>query len=104
MAYFAPDCVFHPAGGDQILGGALDGTDAIAQAFVGVWTAMPDAKWADHTHEVIGDRALSEWTFSGTTADGMRTEARGVDIFTIKGGKIARKNAFRKQRPPFKAS
>ena len=42
---------------------------------------------------------VSEWTFTGTAADGTRVEADGVDIFTFKDGRIQLKNAFRKNRP-----
>ena len=48
---------------------------------------------------VQGDFGVSQWTFTGTAADGSRIETDGVDIFTFKNGKIASKNAFRKARP-----
>ncbi|WP_369294152.1 nuclear transport factor 2 family protein [Klebsiella pneumoniae] len=51
-----------------------------------------------------GDRGVSESTFKGTKADGLRVEARMVDVFTFKDGKIAVKNAFRKDRPPVAAA
>jgi hypothetical protein len=47
---------------------------------------------------VAGDRGFSEWTFRGTDREGRRTEVRGVDIFTLRGGLIAHKDSFRKQR------
>ena len=53
-------------------------------------------------HVVCGDRGFSESTFTGTRADGQRVQARMVDVFTFRGGKIAVKNAFRKDRPAFK--
>ena len=49
-------------------------------------------------HFVAGDRAVSEWTFTGTMKDGMKVEVNGCDIFTLQGGKIALKNSYRKQR------
>ncbi|MNF16924.1 hypothetical protein D3C80_2201760 [compost metagenome] len=48
----------------------------------------------------MGDRGVSESTFRGTRADGARIEARMVDVFTFRDGKIAVKNAYRKDRPP----
>ena len=99
MTHFAEDCVFTTVGGSEVFGTRIEGRDAITQAFVAVWTAMPDAEWADHRHFVCGDRAVSEWTFRGTDAEGRRTEAQGVDLFTIRDGKIVMKQAFRKQRP-----
>lgn len=101
MAFFAPDCVFNTVGGDAVCGTRITGTEAIAAAFSGVWGAMADARWehgAD-SHFVHGDRAVSEWTFSGTNADGTRIEAEGCDLFTLRDGKIIKKQAFRKQRP-----
>jgi hypothetical protein len=43
--------------------------------------------------------AVSEWTFTGTAADGSLIETEGVDLFTFAGGRIRTKNAFRKMRP-----
>ena len=60
---------------------------------------LPLIEGAD-VHFVSGDRGVTECTFSGTKADGTRIEARMVDIFTFRDGKIAVKNAFRKDRPP----
>jgi len=48
---------------------------------------------------VSGERGVSESTFRGTKADGSRIEARMVDVFTFSDGKIAVKNAYRKDRP-----
>lgn len=99
MSFFAKDCIFNAVGGPEVYGVRFEGTEAIANAFSGVWKAMPDAHWAHHGHFVQGDRAVSEWTFSGTNADGSRIEAEGCDLFTLGGGKIVRKQAFRKNRP-----
>jgi len=99
MQFFAGNCVFNGVAGSEVHGTRFEGTEAIAAAFSGVWTAMPDAHWAHHGHFVHGDRAVSEWTFTGTNADGSRVEAEGCDLFTLDGGKIVRKQAFRKNRP-----
>ncbi|MFP1644814.1 nuclear transport factor 2 family protein [Pontitalea aquivivens] len=101
MTHFADDCIFTTIGGAEEFGTRIDGAEAIARAFAGVWAAMPDAEWADHRHFVCGDRAVSEWTFRGTDAQGQRIEAQGVDLFTLRDGLIVEKRAFRKQRPPF---
>ena len=99
MSFFADDCVFNGVAGPEVYGTRFVGTKAIANAFSGVWKAMPDAHWAHHDHFVHGDRAVSEWTFTGTNADGSRIEAEGCDLFTLRGGKIVHKQAFRKNRP-----
>lgn len=103
MSYFSPDCVFNAIGGPEVYGTRFDTSEAIAKAFSGVWASMEDANWAHHGHFVHGDRAVSEWTFSGTNADGSRVEAEGCDLFTLRDGKIVRKQAFRKNRPLLQA-
>ena len=99
MSVFADDCQFFTVAGDEVHGSLVDGSEAIARAFVGVWSAMPDVHWAHHSHFVHGDRAVSEWVFSGTNADGSRVEVQGADLFTLRDGKIVVKQAFRKNRP-----
>jgi ketosteroid isomerase-like protein len=47
---------------------------------------------------------VSEWTFTGTRADGSRVEVNGCDVFTFREGKIAVKNSYRKNRPPLPAA
>ena len=104
MTHFAPDCVFDTIAGDEAHGTRITGRDAIAQAFTNTWTGIKDAQWADHRHFVAGDRGVSEWTFQGTNPDGSRIDAQGVDLFTIRDGKIVEKKAFRKQRPALPAA
>jgi taurine dehydrogenase small subunit len=103
MTHFANDCVFYTVAGPEVYGTRIEGRDAIAKAFSAVWEGMPDAHWDHHSHFICGDRAVSEWTFSGTAADGTRIEAQGADLFTLRDGKFVVKQALRKQRPPLKA-
>lgn len=103
MKFFADDCVFYTVAGPEVYGAKVEGSEAIAKAFSGVWTAMSDAHWDHHSHFVHGDRAVSEWTFSGTDAEGNRVEAQGADLFTLRDGKIIVKQALRKTRPVQKA-
>ena len=99
MTYFADDCVFDAVAGAEVYGTRFIGTEAIARAFSGVWAAMPDAHWDHHSHLVHGNRAVSEWIFTGTNEDGSRIEAQGADLFRLHDGRIIHKQAFRKNRP-----
>lgn len=81
----------------------IEGAAAIAKAFTAVWTGMKDAYWDHHSRFICGNRGVSEWTFSGTDADGTRVKAQGADFFTSRDGKLVVKQAFRKDRPPQKA-
>lgn len=98
MSFMADDCVFHAVAGPDELGKSFIGREQVREGFMAAWGAFPDAAWLDGDHWVNGDRGVSESTFKGTAADGSRVEARMVDIFTFKDGKIAVKNAFRKNR------
>ena len=99
MEFMSPDFEFLTAAGPDVCGTRHSTKEAVREAFVSMWTASPDARWINDKHFVQGDFGISEWTFVGTLADGSRIEVDGVDIFTFKDGKIAVKNAFRKQRP-----
>lgn len=100
MSMMDDDCVFHAVAGPDLMGKSFVGRDEVRAGFELAWKTFPDAAWLDGDHFVVGDRGVSETTFCGTKADGTRIEARMVDVFTFRNGKIAIKNAFRKDRPP----
>ena len=98
MSFMTGDCVFEASAGPEVCGTRYVGADAVRSAFVEVWTVFRDAHWDDARHFVQGDRGVSEWTFTGTRADGSRVEVNGCDVFTFRAGKIALKNSYRKNR------
>jgi steroid delta-isomerase-like uncharacterized protein len=100
MSFMTDDCVFLSAAGPLACGARHEGREAVRRAFAQAWQAFPDAQWRNGRHWVDGERGVSQWTFTGTKPDGTRIEADGVDLFTFRGGRIAVKNAFRKDRPP----
>ncbi|HEX6250071.1 MAG TPA: nuclear transport factor 2 family protein [Gemmatimonadaceae bacterium] len=99
MTFMSEDCVFEASTGPDICGSRYVGREAVRAGYIEVWTTFPDAHWGDARHAVCGDRGVSEWTFTGTRADGSRVEVNGCDLFTFRGGKIALKNSYRKNRP-----
>ncbi|WP_326535160.1 nuclear transport factor 2 family protein [Pseudorhodoferax sp.] len=99
MSFMTEDCVFQTAAGPDACGTRHVGAEAVRKAFPAAWTSMPDAQWRNGKHFVHGDFGVSEWTFTGTAADGTRVETDGVDLFTFRDGKIHVKNVFRKARP-----
>ncbi len=103
VSFMTDDVVFETLGGSESYGTRIEGRESVRDAFAGVWKAFPDAHWETTNHTVTGDLGVSEWIFRGTGSDGSRIEAEGVDLFTLKGGKISMKRAFRKQRPPIAA-
>ena len=100
MTFMTDDCVFQSAAGPDACGTRYEGREAVRNGFALAWTTFPDARWSEGRHWVCGDRGVSEWKFTGTRADGTRVEANGCDLFTFRNGKIAVKDAYRKDRPP----
>jgi ketosteroid isomerase-like protein len=98
MACMAPDCAFETAAGPDVNGTRHVGSGAVRRAYAAVFETYADARWQHPVHFVAGERAVSEWTFAGTLKDGTKVEVNGCDIFTLKDGKIALKNSYRKQR------
>ncbi|MGF6348369.1 ketosteroid isomerase-like protein [Variovorax sp. W2I14] len=104
MSFMTPDCIFQTAAGPDACGARHVGTEAVRKAFAGAWQAVPDAQWVNGQHFVHGDFGTSQWTFTGTAADGSRIETDGIDVFTFRDGKIHLKNVFRKARPNLPAA
>ena len=100
MAFMTDECVFEASAGPEVAGARYVGREAVRKAFADVWANFPDAHWGGARHFVCGERGVSEWTFTGTRADGARFEVHGCDLFTFENGKIAVKNSYRKNRPP----
>ena len=81
MTFMAEECVFETCEG-----------------YAGVFRRFRDVHFSNARHFVTGDRGLSEWLFTATTADGKKIEVTGCDVFTFKSGKIAVKNSYLKSR------
>jgi steroid delta-isomerase-like uncharacterized protein len=99
MSFMTDDCVFESSAGPDACGARYSGREAVRAGFANVWATFPDARWNNSRHFVVGDRGVSEWTFSGTRADRTRVEVEGCDLFTCRNGKIVLKNSYRKNRP-----
>ena len=98
MAHFAEDAVFDSPRGPDRWGQRFVGVDQIREAFAGRFSGIPDVRYQDDDHFVDGDRGASEWTLSGTMVDGQRIEVRGCDLWTMRDGKIVKKDSFWKIR------
>lgn len=67
------------------------------QAVTAFWTnwlaANPDANFEAEETIVAGDRCTVLWTYR-KTRDGTPWHLRGIDVFTVRDGKIAAKRAY----------
>ena len=104
MTHFADDCVFYAVGGPEVFGAKIEGGRGHCRRVLG--------RLGQHEGCPLGpSQPFRAWRtapfrngpFSGTDAEGMRVEAEGADLFTLRDGKIIVKQALRKSRPPFKA-
>ena len=100
LSYMTDDCVFKASAGPDVDGEKFSGKEDVKKAFEDVFRTFPDAHWGNVQHFISGERAVSEWTFTGTKPDGSKVEVLGCDLFTFRDGKIAIKNSYRKNRIP----
>jgi hypothetical protein len=70
----------------------------VHEAFTRVFEAFPDARFDDARHFAAGNRGVSEWLFTGTTAEGEKVEVNGCDLFTLECDYIALKSSYFKAR------
>jgi ketosteroid isomerase-like protein len=98
LSHFADDAVFESPRGAEPWGQRFVGREAIRDAFAGRFSGIPDIRYQDDAHFVDGDRGASEWTLSGTTTGGARIEVRGCDLWTLRDGKVVRKDSYWKIR------
>ena len=76
-------------------GGRLEGKDAIRAMLDRRFADIPDMAWEIHSHWVGGDRGASEWTVTGTEANGNVLDWLGCDLWHLDGdGRILRKDTY----------
>lgn len=98
MSHFADDAVFEGPRGPDPWGRRSIGIEAVRDSFAARFSGIPDVRYQDDDHFVDGDRGASEWTLSGTTTTGQRIEVRGCDLWTLRDGKIVKKDSYWKIR------
>ena len=95
MSVFADDVTYV----DTPLGSTFRGKEELRAFAQGFFNAFPDLKAVITSTVVSGDRAASEWRFTGTQvgdlagmpASNKQMDLRGVSIYEFEGGKIKRK-------------
>ena len=93
LADMTGDAVYENLGQD-VDSGRHEGHDAVRAAFAAVFAAYPDCH--SDTDELFadGDRCCYCWTMHWTEADGSPASSTGVDIFTVRDGKVAYKKTY----------
>jgi hydroxyacylglutathione hydrolase len=80
------------------------GRDDLIAYFEEAWAAFPDFRFEVLDIIAEGDRAAAHWRMTGTFAGpgsfqglepiGARVDVRGVDVVTVRGGRIVRNDAY----------
>ena len=76
-------------------GMTLNGKTEIRAMLEHRFFSIPDMAWEIHSHWAVSDRVCSEWTVSGTEANGAKLEWLGCDLWRFNwDGKIVRKDTY----------
>ena len=94
MEFFAEDCSLDMPRGPEPWGQRVVGKDLVREALAGRFKGIPDVHYGDDRHWVAADRAVSEWTLTGTTTSGIPLKVRGCDLWEFRNGKIVRKDSY----------
>lgn len=98
VSFFTPDGAYLASVGPDDDGTAFRGIDEVRRGVTAFLSMYPDAHYSDVRTILVGDRAVVQWTFSGTPAGGPPITYRGVDLFEFVGDRVRLKDAFRKER------
>lgn len=74
-------------------GQRIEGKAAVVEFWRGWFARNPDAKFEAEETIVSGDRAVVRWVYR-KIRNGQPWRLRGVDVFTVRGGKVAAKLAY----------
>lgn len=97
-ALIAEDGVYFASFGPEPDGRTFRGREEVRRGFAALVETYPDLFYEDLQVFGDGDRAVASWTMTGTDSrTGEWVAVRGCDIFELADGKIARKDAFRKE-------
>ncbi len=91
-AYFTDDVTFVTVR----KGKEVSGKAEVRAYFARMFEDMPDTRFSEDTHWVVGEHGCSEWRLTGTNPNTGAIDVRGCDLFTFRDGKICRKDSFLK--------
>ena len=95
-ALHTDDVVFE----NHTAGERAEGAAAVHEHIAGIFERWPTLRFRGRRLYVADDFAVSEWTASATRPDGTQIEWDGVDVFPLRGGKIARKDVYSTSHAP----
>ncbi|MEM2970206.1 MAG: nuclear transport factor 2 family protein [Candidatus Bathyarchaeia archaeon] len=93
MSLMSNDCVFEntvpPPDGER-----FEGFEKIKEFWKKFFESSPQAKFETEEIFVAGNRCVVSWIYHWVDKDGKPGHVRGVDLFTVKNGKITEKLSY----------
>ena len=92
MAAMTDDCVFEntpPPDGER-----YEGRAAVRAFWERFFAASPHAHFQTEEVFAAGDRCVARWLYRWRDAEGKEGHVRGVDVFRVRGGKVAEKLSY----------
>ena len=97
-SFFTDDGAYHASVGPDALGKSYFGKGEIRQGVQAFFDRFPDGRFENLKVVVAGNIGTFEWDFVATDTSGQTVRTAGCDLLEFVGDKVAKKNAFRKQR------
>jgi len=94
LSFFDDDATFLMARGPEPNGRRVHGKAAIGKVLADRFKVISDMRWDHIEHFVTGNRAVSVWMVTGTSADGEALNYQGCDIYEFRGDKILNKDTY----------
>ena len=94
MADMSEDCVFEHVAPAAVSFGRHEGQAAVRAVWESLATHFPGYRFGIEDIFGAGDRCACRWSLEWSSPEGGKGTARGVDIFTVRDGKIAEKLTY----------
>ena len=93
MRAMTDDCVFEGTGPTPD-GQRFQGQEAVRAVWEGLFSSSPQAHFETEDIFAHGDRCVGRWIYTWVDGDGNPGRLRGVDVFTVRDGKVAEKCSY----------
>jgi ketosteroid isomerase-like protein len=91
MADMTDDCVFEIVAPQDKGGGRWEGQAAVRGIFQAIEGMFPGYRFVAEDSFVCGDRGALQWRLTWDLPEGGTGNARGIDVYSFRDGKIAAK-------------
>ena len=84
-------------GPDAPDGKIIRGKEAVRQALEARDREIAEMRFSETSVTIAGDTVFGAFRATGTTRDGRAIDRRGIDVYRVRGGKIALKDSYWKR-------